>query len=91
MPALIIIALIIGLLWLTWQAAAFLLAITAVPAAMLAAPSVAVMTLINSSLGLSIYNSNVRDLYVLLHALLGGAIGLSAHMLVQRFRLGRKS
>ena len=91
MPLLILLALIIGVLWLTWQAAAFLLAMAAVPAAMLAAPSVAVMTLINSSLGLSAYNPNVRDLYVLLHALLGGAIGLSAHMMVQRLRLGGKS
>ena len=83
-------ALIIGLLWLAWQAAAFLLAMAAVPAAMLAAPSVAVMTLINSSLGLSAYNPNVRELYVLLHALLGGAVGLSAHMMVHRLRPGGK-
>ena len=48
------------------------------------------MTLINSSLGLSAYNPNVRELYVLLHALLGGAVGLSAHMMVHRLRPGGK-
>ena len=87
MPYLIAIALIIGVLWLIGQAIAFLVAVAAVPAAMLAAPSVPIMKAINASLGLPPYNS---DPYVLLHALLGGAVGLSAHMMVRRFRLEGK-
>ena len=80
----LLIALVIGVIWLLAQFVAFLVAIAAIPAAVLAAPSVAAMRLINASLGLPPYDA---DLYVLLHGLLGGVVGLAAHMMVRRFRL----
>lgn len=83
----ILIALVIGVIWLLAEFVAFLVAIAAIPAAALAAPSVAAMRLINASLGLTPYEA---DLYVLLHGLLGGAVGLSAHTVVRRFRLEGK-
>ena len=87
MQYLILIALIIGVLWLIGRAIAFLVAAAAVPAAMLAAPSVAAMNAINASLGFPPYDI---DLYVLVHALLGGAAGLSAHVMVRGFGLEGK-
>ena len=87
MPYLIAIALIIGVLWLAGQAIAFLVAVAAVPAAMLAAPSVAAVSALNASLGFPPYDI---DLYVFPHALLGGAVGLAAHVMVRRFRLEGK-
>ena len=84
MPYVILIALVIGIIWLLAQFVAFLVAIAAIPAALLAAPSVAAMRLINASLGLSPYNA---ETYMLLHGLLGGAVGLAAHVLVRRFHL----
>ena len=80
----LLIALIIGAIWLLAQFVAFLVAIAAIPAAVLAAPSVAAMRLINASLGLTPFEV---DVYVLVHGLLGGAVGLAAHMVVRRFRL----
>ena len=80
----LLIALVIGVIWFLAQFVAFLVAIAAIPAAVLAAPSVAAMRLLNASLGLTSYDAG---LYVLLHGLLGGAVGLSAHMMVRRFRL----
>ncbi len=80
----LLIALVIGVIWLLAQFVAFIVAIAAIPAAVLAAPSVAAMRLLNASLGLTSYDAG---LYVLLHGLLGGAVGLSAHMMVRRFRL----
>ena len=88
MQYVLLIALIIGAIWLLVQFVAFLVAIAAIPAAVLAAPSVAAMRLINSSLGLTSYDA---DLYVLLHGLLGGAVGLSAHMMVRRFHVEGKA
>ena len=87
MPYLIIIAPIVGVLWLAAQAVAFLVGMAAIPAAMLAAPSVAAMRAINASLGFHPYDI---DLYVILHALLGGALGLSGHMMVRHLRPGER-
>ena len=91
MPYLILflIVVIIGVLWLAARAVAFLVGIAAIPAAMLAAPSVAAMRAINASLGLTADQADDLGLYVFLHALLGGTIGLSAHMMVRHLRPGK--
>lgn len=72
---------VIVIIIVIWLLAHLIVAVAANIAARLAAPFLGAMRLVNASLGSTPYDA---ELYVLLHGLLGGAIGLLAHMMVRR-------